>query len=141
MNDCCKDCSNRIQPRLVTTSLTLPDHPSGHSNQGREPPFKMSFSNSITSAVLSVTIAAAALAPLSSTANARDWDRGGPDRGGPAIHDHDFAGHRGERGGGRHEGRWHRNGDRDLAIGAFATVLGLAIAAEASRDYRHGDRY
>ena len=103
----------------------------------------MTFSKSIASAVLSVTIAAAALAPLSSAASARDWDRGGPDRGGPAVHDRDFDGHRGERGEWRHEGRWHRHnhGDRDLAIGAFATVLGLAIAAEATRDYRHVDRY
>ena len=98
----------------------------------------MTFSKSITSAVLSVTIAAAALAPLSSAASARDWDRGGP-----AVHDRDFDSHRSERGEWRHEGRWHRHnhGDRDLAIGAFATVLGLAIAAEATRDYRHGDRY
>jgi hypothetical protein len=102
----------------------------------------MTFRKSITSAVLSVTIAAATLAPLSSAANARDWNRGGSDRGGPAVHDRDFEGHSGGRGEWRHDGRWHRHhGDRDLAIGAFATVLGLAIAAEATRDYRHGDRY
>jgi hypothetical protein len=77
-----------------------------------------------------------ALAPLSSAANAGNYryhdsgyGRGGYDRG-------EFDG----RNSYRHRWHGHRHEGRNLAIGAFAAILGLAIAAEANRDHRY-DRY
>lgn len=108
----------------------------------------MPLSKSVTSAVLSIALAATSVVPLSGTASARDWDRDGPGRGGPTIHDRGFDGHPGGRGDWRHgdsHHSWHRHNHdgRNLAIGAFATItiLGLAIASEAARDHRYDDRY
>lgn len=104
----------------------------------------MTISNSIKSLLLTAAVASAAIVPLANSASARDFDRGGRDFGGnrydydrgdrgrgdyrpgPRNYDRDWGGRR------RHEGR-------NVAIGAFAAILGLAIAAEAGR--RHYDRY
>ncbi|MGQ0457284.1 MAG: hypothetical protein ACT4OU_09495 [Hyphomicrobium sp.] len=104
----------------------------------------MSIAKKFTSAALAATMAFGALTPLAATANARDWDRGGYsehrggyDRGydrGRRFDDYrDFR---------RREARHHRRDKRgrNLAIGAFAAIVGLAIAAEASRAHRY-DRY
>ena len=98
---------------------------------------------------LSRTIAAIALStamavgPLATAASARDWDRDGPGRGGPGHHDRDFDGRGGRGDWGRegYDGRRHYDHrGRNIALGAFATILGLAIASEAARD-RGYDRY
>jgi hypothetical protein len=113
----------------------------------------MSLKKIISSAVVSA-IAAGSLLPLSTAASGGEWTNG---RG------HGYTS--GQRiqnnlGGGRHEGRanqhrqynaWqgNRGYDRDyghrrnhngrnIAIGAFAAILGLAIAAEASRGHHNG---
>lgn len=109
---------------------------------GRETLITMSFSKNVASLVLAASIGAATLTPLSTAANARDWDRHGGDysrdyRAG-RDNDRDYGG----RGGDRYEHRrdHHRHNGRNLAIGAFAAILGLAIASQASRD-RSYDRY
>lgn len=86
-------------------------------------------------AVVISAFAAGSLAPLSSAANAGEWHNRGA-RQGHAKHwnggynawnnDYAYRRHRDHRG-------------RNIAIGAFATVLGLALAAEASRV--HNDYY
>lgn len=93
----------------------------------------MKFGNSIVSAAVAAAIAVTSFA---SVADARDFRRNGPDRGFEHRH-RDFDG---PRYGGYHR---HRHGGRDVAVGAaFATILGLAIAAEATRDHRRDyDRY
>ena len=94
---------------------------------------------SITSTAMVAILTAGSLLPLASAANARDFGRHhGGGYGGYAPHiveRHNAPRH--FRGG--HDNRWngyrrHRDHTgRNLAIGAFATILGLALAAEASR--------
>lgn len=107
----------------------------------------MSFNKILTTAVMTVSVAAGSLLPVASAANAADGNhrRGhGVERGFKGGHE----GHRPYRTGerwnrhayrGDYGYRQHRdNTGRNLAIGAFATILGLAIAAETSRVH---DRY
>jgi hypothetical protein len=84
------------------------------------------------------SIGLATLIPLSSAASARDWNR----HGSPRIEhrDHNSYVNRwgdvrgGWRGGDHHAYRRHRDHTgRNVAIGAFAVILGLAIAAESQR--------
>jgi hypothetical protein len=113
----------------------------------------MSLKKAITSAAVSA-IAAGSLVPLSSAASASEWNhrsRGIAPRAENHIdHDGDRSNRWGEhrqynawRGSDDDEGgyRRHRNHDgRNLAIGAFAAILGVAIAAEASRAHNYDDR-
>lgn len=89
-------------------------------------------------AVAISTIAAGSLVPLASAANA-----GGGHRHGGYSQKY-YSGKGDRHWNGRHDGwryghnhRRHRG--RNLALGAFATILGIAIAAEAAR--AHDDRY
>lgn len=101
----------------------------------------------ITTSVVSA-LAAGSLLPLSTAANARDWnqkyrsahverdfdhDRGRFNRSGDHHRFKAWNRHNEWRGN-RHHSR--RNG-RNIAIGAFAAILGLAIAAEASRSHNY----
>jgi hypothetical protein len=113
----------------------------------------MSLKKIISSAVVSA-VAAGSLLPLSTAASAGEWNHSGRGHGytsGQRIQNN--------LGGDRHEGRWnqhrqynawnHNDGDeggyrrhrnhngRNIAIGAFAAILGLAIASEASRGHGH----
>lgn len=119
----------------------------------------MSPTKVMTTAILAASVAAGSLIPLSSAANARDWNghRDGY-RDGPHIErveprEHSRLNRWGEprRDYGRHRD-WqdrdvaqyhHRKKDRtarNVAIGIFAAMLGLAIASEASRA-NHYDGY
>ena len=111
----------------------------------------MSIKTIITSAAVSA-IAAGSLVPMSSAASARDWNGHRGHGGGPRVEQFD-------RNGGEHVNRWgearrdynysqyeaprrHRDHTgRNVAIGVFAAILGLAIASEASRanDYDYRD--
>lgn len=104
----------------------------------------MSIKTAITSALVALT-AAGSLLPMATAANARDYDRGG--RGGYSEfksggkHGHinrGWRGHNRDYAYGGYGYRRHRDHTgRNLAIGAFATILGIAIASEVNRD-RHG---
>jgi hypothetical protein len=96
---------------------------------------KMTFSRKLTSIASAAALAATALGPLATSANAEGWRdgrRGGPDY---AYSDHDHW--KGDRHGKRHH-RWgHRRRDRDdtgkyIALGIGALMLGI-IASEAGR--------
>lgn len=105
----------------------------------------MSIKTAITSALVALT-AAGSLLPMASAASARDFDRGG--RG--QYSDYRSGGkygyaNRGWRGhnrgndyayGGYGNRRNRDHTGRNLAIGAFATILGIAIASEINRDRR-----
>jgi hypothetical protein len=113
----------------------------------------MSLKKFITSATVAA-LSAGSLVPLSSAASARDFDHhdGGH---GPRLENR--YGHRDHDGGrinrwGEHrqynawsrndgdEGEYRRHGNhngRNVAIGAFALVLGLALGSEANRTQRH----
>lgn len=116
----------------------------------------MSLKQIISSAVVSA-VAAGSLLPLSTAASAGEWEHNGRGHGytsGQRIQNNL---------GGHHEGRWnqhrqynawrgndgdeggysrHRNHNgRNIAIGAFAAILGLAIAAEASRGHHYDNGY
>ena len=111
----------------------------------------MSLKKIVTSATVAV-LAAGSFVPLSSVANARDWDG---DRHGQRFEHRDHDGGRsnrwneqrrygGWRGHDHDDGGYRRHRDntgRNLAIGAFATILGLAIASQASHanHYYDGD--
>ena len=112
----------------------------------------MSFKSIISSVAVSA-IAAGSLIPLSSAASAGEWNHRGH---GQRFESHAFDNHGGNRGWNQHRqyNAWHGSNDYDgnygyrrhrnnngraLAIGAFATILGIAIAAEASRG--HNDHY
>lgn len=97
--------------------------------------------------VLASLIAAGSLLPMASAASARDFDRHG---GGKPQYSQFKP--QGKHGGGDHRWRGRDYGNhyaygghrrhrdhtgRNLAIGAFATILGIAIASEINRD-RHG---
>ena len=100
----------------------------------------------LTTAVLTASLAASSLLPLATAANARDWHSRGSFEHGNAGGQFGLPSHRG----GGHWNRYsnddgygygyrrhhHDNTGRNLAIGAFATILGIALAAEAGRD-RH----
>ncbi len=115
----------------------------------------MSLSKVFSAALVSASVAAGSFLPLASAANAGDWNghrRHGFEHrqfegGHGGWNNGSFNAHRGYRDGGyrnyAYDGdadygyRRHRhNTGRDLAIGAFATVLGIALAAEASRTHR-----
>lgn len=106
----------------------------------------MSIKTTITSALVAV-MAAGSLLPMASAASARDFDRHG---GGKGHYGKQFnapgkynQAHRGWRGRGNHYaygGYRHRHRDhsgRNLAIGAAAAILGIAIASEVARDRDH----
>lgn len=104
----------------------------------------MSFRKTVTSGLMATSVAMASVMPLASAAQARDYDRDGRRGHGYEDSRRDFG--RDHRRDWRHYGYRHHRKDkhgRNIAIGAFATILGLAIAAEASRDrgYRGHDRY
>lgn len=105
---------------------------------------------SIMTPVLASLIAAGSLLPMASAASARDFDRHGGGKGHYSQakpmgkHGHGDRGWRGRGygnpytyGGNRHRHRDHTG--RNVAIGAFATILGIAIASEVARDrdYRY----
>lgn len=106
----------------------------------------MSIKTAIASALVALT-AAGSLLPMASAANARDFDRGGnggySDFKSGGKHGHVNRGWRGHDRGNDYAYRdygYRRHRDhtgRNLAIGAFATILGIAIASEVNRD-RHG---
>lgn len=94
----------------------------------------MTFSKTITSLVLAATVAGAGLAPLSTAASAGEWH---------GYYGHEYR-HDWRRDGRFYDYRRHDHFGRNVAIGAAATILGLAIAAEATRDRDYGyyrDRY
>ena len=92
----------------------------------------MSLKKVITSGLVAAT-AFGSLLPLASAANARDYGRhGGHGRGhfeAPRHGGHHYNGYNRWDGHRRHNDHTGRN----LAIGAFAAVLGLALAAESQR--------
>ena len=110
------------------------------------------------SPVLAVAIAAGSLVPLSSAANASEWNHHGARAGHGSQHVEHYS-PRVNRWGDVSHNRWsnagngynHDNGgyrrhrdhtSRNIAIGAFAAILGLAIAAETSKvqhDYYDND--
>lgn len=108
----------------------------------------MALTKILGTTLLAGAIATGSLLPLSQTANARDWDRGAAKANSQAWRGDN--GWRNDRYGGRDEFRgrnWrrsaHRHRDhrgRNLALGAFAAIVGLAIAAEVNRD-RYDDDY
>ena len=108
----------------------------------------MSFKSIISSVAVSA-IAAGSLIPLSSAASAGEWNHRGH---GQRFESHAFDNHGGNRGWGGHRQynawhgdnedygyRRHRNNNGALAIGAFAAILGIAIAAEANRGHHNYD--
>jgi hypothetical protein len=102
---------------------------------GWEPLF-MSFKTLISSTVAAAITLGTAV-PLSSAASARNFDRHG---GGHGRHfeRHVAPQQYGKFGHGYgHAPRRHRDHTgRNIAIGAFATILGLALAAESQRVHR-----
>lgn len=104
----------------------------------------MSFKKILTTAVVSASVVAGSLIPLASAANAGNWqNRHGIERGYNG-HNDGWNNRRHSRAYENYGHRRHRDHTgRNLAIGAFATILGLAIAAEAnrgSRNYYYDDR-
>ncbi len=115
----------------------------------------------IISPVLALAIAVGSLAPLSSAANAREWNQRGAraGHGSPQVQHYsprvnrwgdvrqnrwnNAVGHHengGDYGGGYRRHRDHTG--RNVAIGVFAAILGLAIAAETAKvqhDYYDND--
>jgi len=92
----------------------------------------MSLTKTFTSAAIALSLSLASLAPLASAAQAHEWHRGGYahlERG----RDHDRGFDRRDRDEGFGYRRHHNNDGRNFAIGAFATVLGIALASEANR--------
>jgi hypothetical protein len=115
----------------------------------------MSFKTIITSAAISA-ITVGSLLPMASAANAREWNGRGARAG--HIQKHSFNVNRPSvnRWGDVRHNRWSNSGrdyshgyrmhrdhsGRNLAIGAFAAILGLAIAAETAKvqhDYYDND--
>ena len=110
----------------------------------------------IISPVLAVAIAAGSLVPLSSAANAGDWNKRGARAGHGTQHVERYS-PRVNRWGDVRSNRWNNAGStelqrripphrdhtgRNIAIGAFAAILGLAIAAETAKvqhDYYDND--
>lgn len=115
----------------------------------------------IIAPVLAVAIAAGSLVPLSSAANARDWNYRGARAGHGTSHVEHYS-PRVNRWGDVRQNRWNNAGHdynndnggyrgyrrhrdhtgRNVAIGVFAAILGLAIAAETSKvqhDYYDND--
>ena len=112
----------------------------------------------VVSSIAVSAIAAGSLLPMSTAASASEWNHNGRGHGytsGQRIQNNLGSSH--------HEGRFnrwgehrqynawnHNDGDeggyrrhrnhngRNIAIGAFAAILGLAIAAEASRGHHNG---
>ena len=109
----------------------------------------------IISPVLAIAIAAGSLVPLSSAANARDWNHRNARSGHDTPRDEHYSPRVNRWGDVRHNqwnnaghddnGGYRRHRDhtgRNIAIGAFAAILGLAIAAETSKvqhDYYDND--
>jgi hypothetical protein len=107
---------------------------------------------SLKKIITSAAVSAIAAGSLVSTANARDFDHRG---GGSRVEHRDHDGGRFNRwDGDRRNGGWrdtrdydggyrhHRNHNgRNIAIGAFAAILGLAIAAEAGRGHGYHNGY
>ena len=109
----------------------------------------------IISPVLALAIAAGSLMPLSSAANARDWNHRGARSGhaAPRAYNHgprvnrwgDVRHNRWNNAGNNYNGGHRRHRDhtgRNIALGAFAAILGLAIAAETAKvqhDYYDND--
>lgn len=105
----------------------------------------------VTSSLVIAAISAASLLPMANAANARDFGRhGGPGPqfaqkpfNGGKFHGNKFHGNKFNKphfnnGGPQHRHAYkhkRRHHGRDIAIGAFAAMLGLAIAAQASRAY------
>lgn len=97
----------------------------------------MTVHKSITSAVLALSVAAGSLVPLSSAANADGWRHhdgnrvyaGGVNRWGEVRRSPDAYEYRTE--GYRHH--HHDNIGGAVAVGVFATILGLALASESNR--------
>lgn len=106
----------------------------------------MSLKKILTTTSVVASLAAASIAPLASAANAGEWH--GHRNGGYAERGY-HAGSFGSRDRGYRDygyrnddygyRRHHDNTGRNIALGAFATILGLALAAEASRT--HHDYY
>lgn len=108
----------------------------------------MSIKTTITSALVAI-MAAGSLLPMASAASARDFDRHGSGKGhygkqfnAPGKYNQAQRGWRGRDrgnhyayGGYRHRHRDHTG--RNLAIGAAAAILGIAIASEVARDRGH----
>lgn len=110
------------------------------------------------SPVLAAAIAAGSLVPLSSAANASEWNHHGARAGHGSQHVEHYS-PRVNRWGDVRQNRWnnadhdydHDNGGyrhhrdhtgRNFAIGTFAAILGLAIAAETAKvqhDYYDND--
>lgn len=97
--------------------------------------------------VLASLIAAGSLLPMASAASARDFDRHGGGKG--QYSQYKPAGkygnvnrgwrghnHRNDYAYGGYNRRHRDHTGRNLAIGAFATILGVAIASEVARDRR-----
>lgn len=110
----------------------------------------MSKAKTLVATILAATIAAGSSIPLSATASAHGWNNrssgnseysprvnrwGDVDRN-PSNYEYRNEGNEG------HEYRHRDHTGRNVALGVFATVLGLAIAAESNRvshDY-YGER-
>ncbi len=108
----------------------------------------MSLKKSVLSVVTAATLAAGTLTSVSSSASAHGWqhrDHGQRYEYAPRVNHWDGGEHRGYRNQGYRNydydgGReyHHRNHEgRNLAIGAFATILGIAIASQAAHAHTY----
>lgn len=96
---------------------------------------------SLANGIMLAAVTSAALLSGQGSAEARDWRRG-PGAGAPHGQFHDrWEGGRGYGGGPRTawRGRHHDNFGRNVAIGAFAAVVGAALLAQSARV--HDDYY
>ena len=107
----------------------------------------MSLKKSILSVVTAATVAAGSLTSLASTASAGEWHGHGGNHGGnhayaQRVNPWQGGNHHAYRGYNNYDGdygyRRHRNHEgRNLAIGAFATILGIAIASQAAQAHTY----
>ena len=101
----------------------------------------MSIRDAITSAVLALSVASGSIVSLSSAANADGWRHHGGNHNAYSQRINPWSGgHRNPSAyeyrhddGGYGYRRHHNNAGAAVAVGVFAAVLGLALAAESNR--------
>lgn len=91
---------------------------------------------SLKKIVSTVAVSVIAMGSLVPAASARDFGRHGGGHGGPRVERHAGPQHFGGRGYGYAPRRHRDHTGRNVAIGAFAAIVGLALAAESQRVQR-----
>lgn len=86
----------------------------------------------IVSPAVIAALAAGSFVPLSSAADAREWHHR---EGANSVHIRQYSPGSHNDDGDYGEHRNHHN--RNVAIGVFATIAGLAIASQAAHDHHH----